>query len=349
MVVLGTVLVLLIGLLGRRIGGDGVGLVAAGIGAISPNIWVNDGLVMSETITALVVVGAMLLAVSSRKEPTPTRMVALGALCGLAALARAEMILLIPLLVIPIAFRRPKRGRRVLTGLLASAIVITPWVAYNESRFHQPTFISTNDGIALAGSNCPAIYYGAGTGLTTFQKGCVDHPPPPGDQSDVAKVYRNRAFHFIRTHAGRALVVAFARVGRTWSLYRPLDMVSYNTLEGRESWVTRLGLLLYYPTLLFAIGGGVLLWKWRERWILWILVCPAIAVTVGSAATYGQTRFRAAAEPSLALLAAVGIVALAGRIQHHHVVRTREPRENERGEGIDDEGAELHGVEAEGH
>jgi 4-amino-4-deoxy-L-arabinose transferase-like glycosyltransferase len=349
MVVLGTLLVLLVGLLGRRIGGDGVGLVAAGIAALSPNIWVNDGLVMSETIAGLILVGAMHVAVMSREEPTSRRVAALGGLCGLAALARAELILLIPLLVIPIAWRRPNRGRRVLTGVLASAIVIAPWVAYNESRFHEPTFISTNDGIALAGSNCDAVYYGVGTGLTSFQKGCLDDPPPPGDQSDVAKVYRKRAFHYIRTHAGRALVVAFARVGRTWSLYRPLDMVSYNEQEGREPWLTRLGLLLYYPTLLFAIGGGVLLWKWRERWILWILVCPAIAVTIGSAATYGQTRFRAAAEPSLALLAAVGIVALAGRIQHHHVVRTREPREHERGEGIDDEGAELHGVEAEGH
>ena len=109
------------------------------------------------------------------------------------------------------------------------------------------------------------MYYGVGTGLTSFQKGCLDDPPPPGDQSDVAKVYRKRAFDYMRTHAGRVPVVVLARVGRTWSLYRPLDMVSYNEQEGREPWVTRLGLLLYYPTLLFAIGGAVLLWKWRER------------------------------------------------------------------------------------
>src|SRR5262249_59598657 len=51
MVVFGTILVLLIGLLGRRVGravpgvdADTVGLIAAGIAAISPNVWVNDGL-----------------------------------------------------------------------------------------------------------------------------------------------------------------------------------------------------------------------------------------------------------------------------------------------------------------
>ena len=63
MAVFGTMLVLLIGLLGRRVGraipglnGDAVGLVAAGIAAVAPNLWVNDGLVMSETLTGVAVV-----------------------------------------------------------------------------------------------------------------------------------------------------------------------------------------------------------------------------------------------------------------------------------------------------
>jgi uncharacterized membrane protein YfcA len=68
-------------------------------------------------------------------------------------------------------------------------------------------------------------------------------------------------------------------------------------------------LIFYYPTLLLAIVGGVELWRRRRR-VWWVLVVPAIAVTIGVALTYGQTRFRAAAEPSLALFAAVGIVTL---------------------------------------
>ena len=45
------------------------GLVAAGIAAISPNIWVNDGLVMSETLTGVAVVGACLLAFALWDRP----------------------------------------------------------------------------------------------------------------------------------------------------------------------------------------------------------------------------------------------------------------------------------------
>src|SRR5262249_3752732 len=115
MVILGTLLIGLIGLLGRGIGGDKVGLVAAGIAALSPNIWVNDGLVMSETVTSVIVVAALYLAVVSLREPTPPRVAGLGALCGLAALARAELILFVPLLAIPIAWHKPNRWRRALT------------------------------------------------------------------------------------------------------------------------------------------------------------------------------------------------------------------------------------------
>jgi 4-amino-4-deoxy-L-arabinose transferase-like glycosyltransferase len=311
MAFLGVLVVVLVGLLGRRVGGDAAGLIAAVIAALSPNIWVNDGLVMSETVTSAVVVAAMLVAVALRDRPSLARVAGLGALCGLAGLARAELVLFIPLLAAPVAWWVLRSWTSVAVAVATGILVIAPWVGFNLSRFADPTFISTNDGLALAGSNCDPVYYGAGTGLTTFDttSGCVSDPPPPGDQSQVSKAYRHRATTYVRGHLGRAPVVALARVGRTWSLFRPLDMVSYNTGEGRERWVTRLGLIVYYPTLIAAVAGAVVLWRRRARLHLWVLLAPAIAVTVGSAVTYGQTRFRAAAEPSLAVLAAVAIVA----------------------------------------
>lgn len=311
MAVLGTALVALVALLGRRVGGAPVGVVAGGIAAVTPNLWVNDGLVMSETVTGLTVVAALLLAFGLRDRPTMGRAVALGATCGLAALARAELLLFVPLLALPVAWRAPG-DRRVLTSaaLAASVAVIAPWVAFNLARFDDRTTISTNDGIALAGSNCDPVYYGRAIGLTaiTGPDACIDTPPPPGDQSEVATVYRDRAIDYAKEHLERVPLVAVARVARTWSLYRPLDMVSFNEGEGREPWVTRLGLAAFYPTLAAAVAGGALLWRRHDRLALWVLIAPAVAVTIGVAVTYGQTRFRAAAEPSLAVLAAVAVV-----------------------------------------
>jgi 4-amino-4-deoxy-L-arabinose transferase-like glycosyltransferase len=314
MVLFGTLLVALIGLLGRRIGGDTVGLVAAGIAAVSPNIFVNDGLVMSETLTALAVVAAMLAVLWWRDRPSRWRAVALGALCGIATLARVEFALLVPLLGVVVLFspRPPAAEQWKQAGVVAltALVVVAPWVGFNLARFRDPTFVSTNDGLTLAGANCDALYHGRAMGFWSLS--CAADPPP-GDQSQAASALRRRGIDYIKAHATRLPVVVLARVGRTWSLFRPLDMVKLNTGEDREEWVTRLGLVVYYPTLLFAVVGALSLWRRRRRLVLWVLLVPPIVVTVNTIVTYGQTRFRAGAEPSLALLAAVGIVALVGR------------------------------------
>jgi hypothetical protein len=316
MALLGTLLVFLVGLLGRRIGGDTVGLVAAGIAAVSPNIWVNDGLVMSETLTALTVVAALLGALWWRDRPSWARSAVLGALCGLATLARVEFALLVPLLAIVVVFalrrRWSVRWKHAVVVCLAALVVVAPWVGFNLARFHDPAFVSTNDGLTLAGANCDSVYYGTAMGF--WNLACASNTPA-GDQSQVSSALRHRGISYVKDHASRVPLVVLARLGRTWSLFRPGDMVQLNTGEGREKWVTRLGLVAFYPTLLLAIAGAFELWRRRARAALWIVVVPAIIVTLNTMVTYGITRFRAGAEPSLAVLAAVGAVALVARLQ----------------------------------
>ena len=219
-----------------------------------------------------------------------------------------------PLLAVPAAIAargmsRKEHLRLAVAAVAAAALVVGPWVLYNVSRFKEPTFISTNDGLALAGSNCAPVYSGTGIGLTFLEPPCIDQPQPPGDQSQVSAVYRRRAIHYMRAHASRVPVVVAARIGRTWSVFRPKDMLSYNLGEGRERWVTLLGLITYYPLALLAVAGGWFLVR-RRRGQLWPLLVPVATVTIGVAVTYGQTRFRSAAEPTIVILAAVAIAAL---------------------------------------
>ena len=313
MAVLGTVTVVVIGLLARRLAGDRAGWIAAGIAAIYPNLWVNDGLIMSETLATLVVALALFYAYRLIREPNVWNALIVGALCGLAALTRAELVLLVPLLAVPAALvarsvATAQRWKLAGIGVLAAAVLIGPWVGYNLSRFKEPTYLSTNDGIALLGSNCDSVYYGDGIGLTDLK--CLG-PNPRGDQSVDSRIFRDRAFDYIRDHKKRAVLVAFARVGRTWSVYRPWDMVNYNKGEGREGWVTTLGLIAYYPLLIAAVAGWVVMR--RRRRCSWPLLVPALVVTIASAATYGQTRFRVPAEPTIVVLAAVAITAVVAR------------------------------------
>ena len=310
MVAFGTATIVLIGLLARSLAGDRAGLIAAGIAAIYPNLWVNDGLIMSESLTALLMTAALLLTYGFLRAPSTRGAIGLGLVCGLAALTRAELVLLVPALLVPAALLvgpadRRLRLRLVAVGTGVAAAVMLPWVIYNMSRFDEPVLLSTNDGIALLGSNCETVYFGPDTGLTDLF--CLKGNPP-GDQSVDSRIYRDRAFDYMSEHKGRAVVVAVARVGRTWSLFRPLDMLEYNEIEARERWVTSLGLVAFYPLLLLAVFGVVV--ARRRRITQWPLLVPIAIVTVASAATYGQTRFRVPAEPSLVVLGAIGLAAL---------------------------------------
>lgn len=307
--------VALIGLLGRELAGDRTGLIAAGIAAVYPYLWVNDGLIMSEAFATLAVTSALLLALRLLRRPTLGLALGLGAVCGCAALARAELILLAPLLGLPllVSFRAMAWSRRlVIVGSLAAGAVLLvgPWVVFNLGRFDEPTFISTNDGTAMLASSCDDAYYGPLTGLTDVYD-CIPNDVPAGDASVVSRIYRNRAVDYIKAHKQRTAIVVLARIGRDWGLFRPGDMPEWNIAEGRPKWITELGMAFYYPLLAFAIGGIVVLRRRRTR--QWPLLMPPLIVTVGTVLAYGQTRFRVPAEPSLVVLAAVAIAALATR------------------------------------
>jgi hypothetical protein len=270
---------------------------------------------MSEAFAAAAVTGALILTLRLCKRPTLGLALGLGLVCGLAALARAELVLLAPLLGLPLfwTFRAQPWSRRfAVVGSIAvgTAILIGPWVAYNFSRFDEPTFLSTNDGTAMLASNCDNVFWGPSTGLT-FLDGCIPRKAPPGDQSVVSRIYRDKAFDYVSLRKKRAAVVLLARIGRDWSVFRPVDMLSWNQREGRASWITGLGLFFYYPLLALAIGGIVVLKRRRTR--QWPLLIPPVIVTLGTVLAYGQTRFRVPAEPTIVVLAAVALTALSHR------------------------------------
>jgi 4-amino-4-deoxy-L-arabinose transferase-like glycosyltransferase len=312
----GLVVVLLIGLLGRELVGDRTGLFAAGIAAVYPYLWINDGLIMSEAYAAAAVTGALILTLSLLKRPSLGLALGLGVVCGLAALARAELVLLAPFLGLPLVwtFRKDDGwARRVkVIGSIAAgtAVLIGPWVAFNLARFDEPTFLSTNDGTAMLASNCDNVFWGPSTGLT-YLKGCIPKQAPPGDQSVVSRIYRDRAVDYVSLRKKRFGVVLLARIGRDWSFFRPVDMLEWNQAEGRASWITGLGLYFYYPLLAFAIAGIVVLKRRHTK--QWPLLMPPIIVTLGTVLAYGQTRFRVPAEPTIVVLAAVSIAALSAR------------------------------------
>src|SRR4051812_43432979 len=137
---LGAATIALTGLVGRAVAGNRVGLIAAAIVAISPNVWIYDGAILSETMAIFVATLVLLLAYRAWERLTLARFCVLGAACGFAMLARSELVLLVPALLWPVALfadHAPWRARLVraaaATGI--ALVVVAPWVGYNLARF----------------------------------------------------------------------------------------------------------------------------------------------------------------------------------------------------------------------
>lgn len=313
----------LIGLIGRELAGDRAGLLAAAIAAVYPGLWMNDGILMGETLSTLGVALAVFFTYRLLREPRVTTAVAAGASAAFAMLSRAELALLLPLLILPalaLARQIPVR-RRVVLGAVALATAtlgVTPWVAYNLSRFEKPVLISYADGDSLVGANCPKSYSGP---LIGFHDGTCGIRRPTFDPSIDAAEKRSDALRYMRSHAGRLPIVMSARVGRVWSVYRPFQMIDLLQTEGRPKWASDLGFVSFLLLACLAVGGGVTLW--RQRVAVLPVLAPIVIVTVTAAVTLGSPRYRAPAEASIVALAAVGVEALLGASSARLLVRGR--------------------------
>ena len=297
----GAVTAALTALLGRRVGGPVVGALAGTAVALHPLLVQLDGMPMAEAVVVPLVLGVLLT--------VERRPLAAGALVGLATLARSEALLLVPLLVAPVAWRR-RSWRHVASAGLACAVVLAPWTVRNWQTFDAFVPTSHNLGTAIAGANCDETYGGERLGAWVFE--CVHTRGIDGldDEAAQSRNYREKGLDYATDHAGEWPEVVGSRLLRTWSLW-PDDGAQLDAAEdeGRvrgwelaATWLDRLLLPL-------AVAGAI----YAGRTSRSLLLAVPAAVCVATMATYGNPRFRASAVPVMAVLAAVAVVGLATR------------------------------------
>jgi peptidoglycan/LPS O-acetylase OafA/YrhL len=321
---LGFLVIIGIGLLGRRVGGrrgPTVGLIAAGIAAVNANFWMNDVIVMSETVATLGIVASLLAVYRFIDRPSWRNAALVGGLVGLTGLARAELLLLAPIAFVPVvlwhrSLRWPERLGRIAVAGAACVAMLVPWTVYNLARFEEPVLLSTNDGLTLIGANCNQVYglndegiEGDQGGIGFWNLGCAldvsDQVPFEADQSQESRIYRQIGLDYVREHQDRLRTVVEFRLLRGWGLFAPDQMVWLNQGEGRTPWASWTGYVQWWLLIVPAIVGGVLL---RRRGVpLWPLASTAVIVTVTLVVFYGIVRFRIAADVAAVVLAAVAI------------------------------------------
>ena len=308
---LGTGTVLVLGLLGRAVVSPAAGLVAAALAAVHPMLFGIDGALMSETPYVLLIAVTLLAAFWVARAPeSRNRWIALGAVIGLAALTRGEALALVALVVVPLAAAR----RMFVAGSIAvvtTLLVLTPWTARNYIRFHTLVPVSDNTTGVLVGANCPPTYQGRFEGLWLFS--CYGRVDVRGlDEPDAFRRYGRAGLSHARHHAGHVPRVMAIRWLRTFGLFRPGQQVSWETLEGRDHRWQTVGTRFEWALYPLAISGPIALR--RRRVLIWPLLSTVGLASLTTIATYGNQRFRAAAEPALVVLAAATLVEVTRRI-----------------------------------
>jgi 4-amino-4-deoxy-L-arabinose transferase-like glycosyltransferase len=317
---LGAAAVVMIGYLARRISrSDRVGLIAGVIAALYPNLWTNDGLILSESLQLLLiaVVGWCAYRVIERRDLPSAAW--LGAAVGAAALTRSEAQFLVPFLLVPLALwaLRSEPWRRRIAVLLVSGltalVVVAPWLTRNLETFKEPVGLSVGTGFVLGVSNCDQTYSGELLGYWSTE--CGNETWPAGaDESQIDVFLRRTPTRYIKDHLGRVPVVVAARVGRMWNVYRPFQGADLDVFfERRGRLPTMVGLWSFYGIGVFGAVGAVALY--RRRVSLVPLVSLMALVTFSAAVAIPLTRYRIAAEVSWVVLGAIGVDAVWSRLQ----------------------------------
>ena len=268
--IVGAATVPLVALVGRRLAGARVGIVAAALTAVWPFLIATDGSLMSETIAVPLVTAALLATLWAHDARRLSRWAVVGVLFALAALARAEAPLLMVIVIGAALLATRELSARMRLGpgrgraRQASALVSAPWVGYVVHEVGVGGLWATDSAKTLAGANCQSTYYGPEYRAV----GQRVH-----DSGRLAEAHRTRgrvrqpsASTAIRARAPDACAARrCGSCGRaTAGLYAPRQQHDFEVIESRHAKWQTLAWWCYLALLPFAAYGLVVLIRRRR-------------------------------------------------------------------------------------
>lgn len=324
----GFALVVVIGLFTRRLAGDAAGAIAATIAALHPLMWINDTMLLSESMYQPFVVVTFWAAYEWIRSPTRRNIAILGVTIAFTALIRAEAVSLYAFMVLPLIWwgvkaldTKEKLRQTILCGV-AGLLLMSPWLVYNNLRFEKPVAISAVTGTVMIAGACDGAWTGESLG---YWVNCFDdeliaelREELPGswpddeadrvhyDESVIDEFNRRHALEYYRENWTRFPKVALARMGRSLELYRVSHTLRMQySVEGRWEEPSTIGLGIYYALIPFTVIGALLLRRRRIRLTPLLSVWPMIMLA--SAITFGLTRYRVPIDIAMIILASVAL------------------------------------------
>ncbi len=219
-----------------------MGLIAAFLVAVYPNLWMSDELGLSEALSPVLVALVLWAAYRFWRKPGLGSVVALAASVGLATLARDELSLLMVFVVVPMVLMASVLRWRRRIGLLAVAgltvlVMVGPWVGLQHEPLRRPGLhqlrFRRHPGLFQLSRALPRALRGL---LVARSARCWPRTrfTPGADESVQGAEAQAYAFRFIDAHRNRILPVEMARLGRAFGVFHPLEQIRLDsTVETR--------------------------------------------------------------------------------------------------------------------
>jgi 4-amino-4-deoxy-L-arabinose transferase-like glycosyltransferase len=306
--------------LGRRLVGVRVGVVAAAVFALWPNLIIHTGVVLTETLFLFLFVLMLLLALPTpelARHPGPWRLVAVGALFGAAGLVRPVSLVIAPLFLLlwwPDGVRRAVRNVAVVGA--ATVAVIVPWTIRNAVTMDSPILLSANFGDNFCIGNNPEA--NGSYALPGYCFDGLDAGERPEFEVRRQSETLDLATRWVRENPGDALGLVPARARYTLrddhdGLEAAGDFGAHPVVaDETEDTLGGLSDIFFY-VVVAAAGVGLVVSAfrgvWRDRrWVVFVLAAPVQLIS--PLVTFGEPRFKMPIYPALAVAAAVGVVGL---------------------------------------
>ena len=313
----GTLAVLGVWWLGRRLFGDRAGLVAATIAACYPGAVALSAVVLSEAPFCPLMLAHLGLWTAAWTAPS-TKVAGLlslaaGLAAGAAALVRPSWLLFTPLaLLVGLSFG-PRRARHLAIGLvmcLGLSAAMAPWWIRNArvtGHFVATTLqvgASLYDGLNPAARGASDMHFVKQFTDAARQRFDAREDSPETFEYYLDQQFRAAAGAWARSDPGRVAQLAGIKLLRTWNVWPNEPTFS--------SWPVRLVVLVtYVPVLVLGLIGAAKTihggWPYVLCWL------PAVYFTLLHVVFVSSIRYREPAMLGLIVLAG-GIVA-SGRMQ----------------------------------
>ena len=318
---LGLVNLVLVYLIGKRLYGHAVGLIAMAMLTLYAPVVYLESKLLTETLGLALNLGALLLVMRAIEDPTQRRFATAGIALGIAALCRPPLLILIVFVAAWMLLRRKSlpgiTPAHVGLLILGALLAVSPVTIRNHRKGGGFSLISTNSGIVFAQANNPEAtgvslpIGGFTTDIITQQQeemhiasAELGHPV---SAIEASSYWLHQGLRFIREQPGRFAMLICKKA--VWTLHNRESGCSYNVNFEKQLVPT-----LRFLVMPFAAFVGLGLYGFiRDRRNgrdpnAELLMIQVVAIFAGLIVFSVSSRYRTPAVPALAILSGFGIV-----------------------------------------